>query len=51
MQDWTIEYQEWDSAWSHELIDRTQEDFDIMIETDDIIDLSSYEKERKLLQN
>ena len=40
---------EWDSVGHMQLIAAIEDAFDIMIDTDDIIDLSSYEKGKELL--
>ncbi|TAJ43704.1 acyl carrier protein [Methanofollis fontis] len=40
---------EWDSVGHMSLIAELEDTFDIMMETDDIIDLSSYEKGREIL--
>jgi len=40
----------WDSVGHMELIARLESDFDIMIEMDDVIDFSSYQKGKELLQ-
>lgn len=48
----TLEYQgiaEWDSVGHMGLIAALEDTFDIMMDTDDIIDLSSYEKGREIL--
>ena len=39
----------WDSVGHMSLIAALEEAFDIMLETDDIIDLSSYEKGKEIL--
>ena len=39
----------WDSVGHMSLIAALEETFDIMMETDDIIDLSSYEKGKEIL--
>lgn len=47
-----LEYQEipaWDSVGHMGLIAALEETFDIMMDTDDIIDLSSYEKGKEIL--
>ena len=47
-----LKYQDitaWDSVGHMALIQRIEEAFDIMMETDDIIDLSSYEKGMEIL--
>lgn len=47
-----LEYQaipEWDSVGHMQLIAALEDAFDIMIDTDDIIDLSSYEKGKELM--
>ena len=40
---------EWDSVGHMQLIAALEDAFDIMIDTDDIIDLSSYEKGKELI--
>jgi acyl carrier protein len=48
-----LKYQEtplWDSVGHMSLISNLEEVFDIMIETDDIVDLSSYEKGIEILK-
>ena len=48
-----LEYQaipEWDSVGHMGLIAALEEAFDIMMDTDDIIDLSSYEKGKEILK-
>lgn len=40
---------EWDSVGHMQLIAAIEDAFDIMIDTDDIIDLNSYEKGKELL--
>ena len=48
-----LEYQaisEWDSVGHMYLIVALEEAFDIMIDTDDIIDFSSYEKGKEILK-
>lgn len=48
----TLEFQgieEWDSVGHMGLIAEIEETFDIMMETEDIIDLSSYEKGKEIL--
>ena len=40
----------WDSVGHMGLIAALEEEFDIMIDTDDIIDLSSYEKGKEILK-
>ncbi len=40
---------EWDSVGHMSLIAAIEDSFDIMMETDDIIDLSSYEKGKEIL--
>lgn len=40
----------WDSVGHMSLIASLEETFDIMLETDDIIDLSSYEKGKQILK-
>lgn len=47
-----LEYQgiqAWDSVGHMSLIAMLEEEFDIMMDTDDIIDLSSYEKGKEIL--
>ena len=47
-----LEYQwikQWDSIGHMELISELEDTFDIEIETDDIVDFSSYEKGKKIL--
>lgn len=47
-----LEYQQianWDSVGHMELIAAIEDAFDIMMDTDDIIDLSSYEKGKEIL--
>ena len=47
-----LQYQDvelWDSVGHMTLIASLEEEFDIMFETDDIIDLSSYEKGMEIL--
>lgn len=47
-----LEYQqiaEWDSVGHMELVAAIEDAFDIMMDTDDIIDLSSYEKGKEIL--
>lgn len=47
-----LKYQDipaWDSVGHMSLIAKLEEDFDIMMDTDDIIDLSSYEKGKEIL--
>ena len=41
---------EWDSVGHMSLVASIEEAFDIMMETDDIIDLSSYEKGKEILK-
>lgn len=41
----------WDSVGHMSLISALEDDFDIMMETDDIIDFSSYEKGKEILSN
>ena len=48
-----LEYQGtvlWDSVGHMELIARLESDFSIMIDMDDVIDFSSYEKGKEILQ-
>ncbi len=42
--------QNWDSVGHMNLIGELEDAFDIMMETDDIIDFSSYEKGKELLK-
>lgn len=47
-----LKYQDvelWDSVGHMTLVANLEETFDIMLETDDIIDLSSYEKGKEIL--
>lgn len=49
-----LKYQDieaWDSVGHMSLIAALEESFDIMMDTDDIIDLSSYEKGKEILQS
>lgn len=49
-----LEYQgieQWDSVGHMGLIATLEDTFDIMMDTDDIIDLSSYEKGKEILTN
>jgi acyl carrier protein len=49
----TLKYQditEWDSVGHMSLVAAIEETFDIMMETDDIIDISSFEKGKELLK-
>lgn len=41
---------EWDSISHMVLISRLEEEFDISIETDDVIDLSSFAKAKEILK-
>lgn len=41
----------WDSVGHMSLIAAIEEAFDIMMDTDDIIDLSSYEKGKEILES
>ena len=41
----------WDSVGHMTLVANLEDAFDIMMETDDIIDLSSYEKGKEILTN
>lgn len=43
------EIAEWDSVGHMALISAIEEEFDIMMDTDDIIDFSSYEKGKEIL--
>ena len=48
-----LKYQDipsWDSVGHMSLVAALEEAFDIMMETDDIIDLSSYEKGKEILK-
>ena len=45
------EIEEWDSVGHMSLIAEIEEAFDIMMETEDIIDLSSYAKGREILSS
>ncbi len=48
----TLKYQDipaWDSVGHMSLIAALEDNFDIMMETDDIIDFNSYEKGKELL--
>lgn len=49
-----LEYQgisEWDSVGHMELVAAIEDTFDIMLDTDDIIDFSSFEKGKEILSN
>lgn len=49
-----LQYQQielWDSVGHMTLVANLEDAFDIMMETDDIIDLSSYEKGKEILTN
>ena len=49
-----LKYQDidaWDSVGHMTLVANLEDAFDIMMETDDIIDLSSYEKGQEILAN
>lgn len=49
-----LEYQQipsWDSVGHMGLVAALEDAFDIMMDTDDIIDLSSYEKGKEILTN
>lgn len=49
-----LKYQDipaWDSVGHMELISALEDMFDIMMDTDDIIDLSSYEKGKEILSS
>jgi len=49
-----LKYQQielWDSVGHMTLVANLEDAFDIMMETDDIIDLSSYEKGKEILAN
>ena len=41
---------EWDSVGHMELVSALEEEFDIMFDTEDIIDFNSYEKGKELLK-
>lgn len=43
------EIQEWDSVGHMSLIAELEDAFDVMMDTDDIIDFSSYEKGKEIL--
>ena len=48
----TLQYQQipqWDSVGHMELVATIEDSFDIMMDTDDIIDFSSYEKGKEIL--
>ncbi len=45
------ETDEWDSVGHMRLISALEDAFDIMMDTDDIVDLSSYEKGREILSS
>ena len=48
----TLKYQDvelWDSVGHMTLVANLEDEFDIMFETDDIVDLSSYEKGKEIL--
>lgn len=50
----SLQYQQielWDSVGHMTLIANLEDSFDIMMETDDIIDLSSYEKGQEILSS
>ena len=42
---------EWDSVGHMSLVAALEDAFDIMMETDDIIDLSSYQKGKEIMKN
>ena len=42
--------QEWDSVGHMGLMSAIEDEFDIMLETDDIIDFNSYEEGKKILR-
>lgn len=47
-----LKYQDvelWDSVGHMTLVANLEDEFDIMLETDDIVDLSSYEKGKEIL--
>lgn len=44
------EVEDWDSVGHMQLIAELEDTFDIMFDTDDIIDFSSYEKGKELLK-
>ena len=44
------EIPEWDSIGHMTLISKLEEEFNISMETDDIVDFSSYEKGKKILK-
>ena len=44
-----LNVENWDSVAQMELITQIEDTFDIMMETDDIISLSSYEKGKEIL--
>ena len=47
-----LKYQDvelWDSVGHMTLVANLEDDFDIMLETDDIVDFSSYEKGKEIL--
>lgn len=49
----SLKYQgidEWDSVGHMTLVSALEDTFDIMLETDDIIDFSSFEKGKEILQ-
>ena len=49
----TLKYQDvplWDSVGHMTLVANLEDAFDIMMETDDIIDMSSYEKGKEILK-
>lgn len=49
----TLEYQsvpQWDSVGHMQLIAALEDEFDIMFDTDDIIDLNSYEKGKEFMK-
>ena len=45
-----LQYQLWDSVGHMTLVAALEDTFDIMLETDDIVDLSSFEKGMEILQ-
>lgn len=48
-----LEYQgiaQWDSVGHMSLVSAIEDEFDIMMDTDDIIDFSSYEKGKEILK-
>lgn len=45
------ETDEWDSVGHMRLISALEDEFDIMMDTDDIVDLSSFEKGKEILSS